>query len=189
MVMPTSTGCIATAKDVFKDLIANSAAFQTLTGSANASEASDHIYLEILPRSTDNGDVDFEAMAKSTYESKRPFCVIYLDFDAGLQLTHVASGSARTLNADAFYYFEIDVQDIIDDVMSYYVSGGAETAQDYAHYTDNILGTIADQVADNAGDALLMVSQFQREFSELREKHTTGDWAFGMFSVSLGIDG
>jgi len=188
--MPTSSGCIATAKDVFKDLISNSAAFQTLTGSANASEAAGHIYLEILPRTQDNGDVDFEAMAKATYESKRPFCVIYLDFDAGLSLTHVASGSARTLNADAFYYFEVDVQDIISDVMSYYAGDdAAETAQDYAHYTDNILGTIADQVADNAGDALLTVSQFQREFSELREKHTTGDWVFGMFGVALGIDG
>lgn len=71
---PTAaTGRLGKALSYLRTSLSNSAAFQTLTGSGNATEALEHIYLEALPPPANNAE-NYSLTELGTY---RPFAIVF----------------------------------------------------------------------------------------------------------------
>ena len=77
MAVAAATNCLTNAEDALRDMIANTAAFQTWVSAADAAAAKASLYYDSLPKPTD------DAYTKTFWTDEGNFAVLYTADDDG----------------------------------------------------------------------------------------------------------
>lgn len=115
MAVAAATNCLTKAEDALRDMIANTAAFQTWVSAADAAAAKASLYYDSLPQPTD------DVYTKSFWTDEGNFAVLYTADDDGFAFdfesisagyNYLASG---VLMVDFFHLFALTPIDFQED--------------------------------------------------------------------------
>ena len=132
--MPTApSGPISLVEQRLKVLLANSATWQTWTGSANATAALDTIYLNALPK-----PAAADGYALDELQTYRPFAVIATDEAEGFAKAKFAEGSSFSFDESGRMTLTIEA-----DIAAGDVDDDAEASMKFKNNLGNVLAEIA----------------------------------------------
>lgn len=178
----TATGAISRSKSLFRDMLANTTAFQTWDGhSYSVAQAKARIYIDSLPLSRTGED-----LTDAEVKAMMPYALIYKPSNRGVRYSKDASpnGFAKYGEIDALF---------IRLVPPATASDPARVDEDF----ENFLGTLIQSGDDNA-PGLVELSKLEgyltihemSEFGPIRaseeEAATQGDWQAYRLNVRWG---
>ncbi len=182
MAIDPAIGIITTAEEKLGENIAHATRFQTITGSADATEAKQHIYYSSLPDPQDGS-----AYTKEELQSYRPYAMIWTDENTGL--TMVKTGEQRTWIGSGSIFAEFG-----------YNADPTKSQAEIEREWKNILGEMLfqttqpdpfDGIIENAGEGNFLdirrVVVRQVNHWELEDETEQGAWSEAVIQFDWGV--
>ena len=162
----TPTGFLSTPVDTLRTMLANSAAFQTWVGAADATAAKARIY----PFTIDEGSYT------------RPYAIVTFG-DGGFSLNNVGTGAADSFQdrGQLRIFFEANVS-----------AGNQGNHADSVYEFTNQIGAVLSDIAALAVSGYLVISSFRVSVpsrSDAEEKDAGADYFNVVVEVEYGIEG
>lgn len=182
MALDAAIGIVTTAEEKLGECIANATRFQTITSSANATEAKNHIYYGSLPDPA-NGS----AYTREELEGYRPFAMIWTDENTGLTMAKRADRITWANSGSIFAWFEMDAD-------------SNDETQESDRKWKNTIGELLFRttqpdpfvgILENAGNAnfldiqRVVIREIQR--ADIKHLDEQGDWMMSIVEFDWGV--